>query len=753
MTPHIALPSNDPPVEWTILDLLAVFSRRRAWILAPLALCFTLALIYWVCATPHYRATAVIEIQKESHGAFGLDNAISDRQSTAISDSFDDNLTLQTEIGILQSDALTLDVIRRTGLENTPDYFAPHARGFSWTHRLFFWRKPFEPLSIPLAAAPNRRYVALKTFAHRSKIAPASGTRLISIAYSDPDPTRAAAVVNNLVQSLSDYGFQSRSSAAAQSASWLSVQLAGLKQQTETFDARAAALDRVSGSYGDDDAHNVVLARLDSLNAALSAAQSNRIVREAIWRAVQSGDPEVISSLAGNPAAGPNTQNSFALLQSLRTQEAAAKIQIAESDNRYGENWPAVAEQRSRLEVLEESIQQEVHRLSDRAHSDYEVAVQAENSASDGFNQQKDLASRLTGNAVALRLARQEAEESRALYTSLLGRLQQTGVLEGLHSGNFAVVSPALVPPPDHPTSPSLPLLASLALAAGTLLGCVSAVTRDLTDTAIRTPADVEILLDAPVFAALPSYCTEQPWYRRILPTPSRSVLTLQAAAQGDLPIPPVETPFVEALHCLRASLLLSHSGRAPQIITLIDCAAQDARRPKRKSEETSPPLALTLAAVLAQHGSSVLFVDADLRSAPSACDSADPGLSEMLSGDAVLPFTQSIAGLPLLSVVHAGARPPCPSELIASSRMTGLLAAWRDEFSFIVIHSPAAVFSDALVLAQFSDAVLVTAQAGESKRNDILPAYQALSRQVPDHAVLGLVLQGVSEGLLYAHA
>jgi Mrp family chromosome partitioning ATPase len=230
-------------------------------------------------------------------------------------------------------------------------------------------------------------------------------------------------------------------------------------------------------------------------------------------------------------------------------------------------------------------------------------------------------------------------------------------------------------------------------------------------------------------------------------------VLTLQAAAQGDLPIPPVETPFVEALHCLRASLLLSHSGRAPQIITLIDCAAQDARRPKRKSEETSPPLALTLAAVLAQHGSSVLFVDADLRSAPSACDSADPGLSEMLSGDAVLPFTQSIAGLPLLSVVHAGARPPCPSELIASSRMTGLLAAWRDEFSFIVIHSPAAVFSDALVLAQFSDAVLVTAQAGESKRNDILPAYQALSRQVPDHAVLGLVLQGVSEGLLYAHA
>ena len=163
--------------------------------------------------------------------------------------------------------------------------------------------------------------------------------------------------------------------------------------------------------------------------------------------------------------------------------------------------------------------------------------------------------------------------------------------------------------------------------------------------------------------------------------------------------------------------------------------------------------MALSLAAVLAQHGSSVLFVDADLRSAPAACPSADPGLTEMLSGSANLPFTQSIAGLPLLSVVHAGARPPCPSELIASTRMAGLLAAWRDDFSFIVINSPAAVYADALVLAQMSDAVLITARAGQTKRDQVLPAFHALSRQVPDHAVLGVILQGAPHGVACAQA
>ncbi len=758
MSSRAALPpsamAHEPPVEWTLLDFFAILRRRRAWIFFSLAACLILALLDWSVATPRYRATAVIEVQKESHGAFGLESSTIDRPTTAISDSLDDNLTLQTEIGILESDAVTLEVIRRTGLETTADYFAVRGSAFAPLHKVFFWRKPLEPLSVPLAAAPNRRFLALKTFAHRRKIAPDAGTRLISISYSDPDPARAASVVNGLVQALADYSFQSRSSAAAQSASWLSAQLGGLKQQTEALDARAAELDRVSGAYGDDDVHNVVLARLDALNAALSAAESSRIVREAIWRAVENGDPDVISGLAGNPDAGPNTQNSFALLQNLRSQESGVKTQVAESANRYGENWPAFAEQRAHLESIEEAIQQEVHRLGERAHSDYEVALQAETAARDAFTQQKDEASGLTGNAVALRLARQEADASRTLYTTLQGRLQQTGILEGLHSGNFAVVSPALVPPPDHPTSPSLPLLTALALTAGAVVGCGGAIVRELTDTAIRTPADLEALLESPIFAALPRYYLAEPWYRRLIPAPAQASLTLEASGDSTLEIPSQpsgQTPYAEALHCLRATLLLSHSSQAPQVITFTDSVPRNPRDSVRKYDPTPPPLALSLAAELAQSGLSVLFVDANLRAAPAFSTSGEPGLSEMLSNSGVLPFTQSIANLPQLSVVRAGARPPCPSELIASSRMTSLLTSWREEFRFIVIHSPAAIYADALVLAQLSDAVLLTAQSGQTSRGELLPAYNALSHQVSEHAVLGVVLESLSAGVPYA--
>ncbi|HEY1807793.1 MAG TPA: GumC family protein, partial [Acidobacteriaceae bacterium] len=558
----------EPPVEWTVVDLGSVLWRRRAWIFGSLAFFCTLALLDWAVATPRYRATATLEIQKASHGAFGLENATADGSATDGSDSFDDNLTLQTEVGILQSDALTLEVIRRTGLEAMPDYFGGRPGHFALVHGLALWRRPLEPLSIPLADAPNRRYVALRIFVAHRKIAPEAGTRLIAVSYSDPDPARAALVVQSLVQALADYGFQSRSTAAEQSASWLSTQLAALRQQTDTLDARAAALDRAAGDYGDDSSHNPVLARLDALNAALAAGESNRIVREAIWRAAQGGDPEALSGLAGNPAAGANTQNSLALLQTLRAQEAQAKAQLAESGKRYGANWPAVAEQRARLETLDKSIQEEIHRLGDRAHTDYDVAVQAENSARAAFNQQRELASRLTGDAVALRLARQEADQSRALYASLRTRLEQTGVLEGLHSGNFAVVSPALVPPSNHPTSPNPPLLAAVALVAGLGVGSAAAIVRELTDNTIHTAADLEALLETPAFATIPSSPEHRPWYRRILTAPASGRLALEASGSGcAFTAPP--SPVAEGLHRLRASLLLSHSGRAPQVITV----------------------------------------------------------------------------------------------------------------------------------------------------------------------------------------
>jgi succinoglycan biosynthesis transport protein ExoP len=299
-----------------------------------LVVCILLATVYFLSATPRYQAAGQIEVQKEPSGAFGLDSSVFGDEARGASDTLDYSMTLETQASILQSDTLALDVIRTLALEASDDYFPVHRKSFELLSWIFFWRKPVESLKIPLEEAPNRRYIALKIFARHLRIQSVTGTRIIEIRYSDPDPKLAAEVVNHLIQSLADYTFQARLAQTAQSSSWLAGQMAGLKKQAETLQARAIMLQREAGMYGEDGSHNIVLARLESLNQSLTAAESNRILKEATYRAAQSGDPELISGLSGNAVAGAagGLQNSLELIQALRAQESSAKAGLAQDE-------------------------------------------------------------------------------------------------------------------------------------------------------------------------------------------------------------------------------------------------------------------------------------------------------------------------------------------------------------------------------------------------------------------------------------
>jgi Mrp family chromosome partitioning ATPase len=78
---------------------------------------------------------------------------------------------------------------------------------------------------------------------------------------------------------------------------------------------------------------------------------------------------------------------------------------------------------------------------------------------------------------------------------------------------------------------------------------------------------------------------------------------------------------------------------------------------------------------------------------------------------------------------------------------MAALLERCRKEFTFIVIHGPAAAYADALYLAQQSDAVLLSARSGQMKRHCLSRSLDELRHQVSATGVLGLVLENVPEG------
>jgi polysaccharide biosynthesis transport protein len=735
--------------EWTLGDLFAVFRRRREHLIWSLACLLLLVTAYCLLATPRYQATGEIEVQKESPGVFGLESSVTGSPPNADADSLDYSMTLETEASILQSSTLALQVIKNLNLETTADYYPPgKAEGLfpSW---LQFWKKPAELLSVPLDEAPNRRYSVLKIFASRLKVAPVPGTRLIEVSYSNPDPRIASAVVNRLIQALMDYTFQSRFNATVQASAWLSDQLVDLRKQTEGLQEKAIRLQRDTGLFGDGDAHNVVLARLEALNEALAAAESNRILKEAIYHASQSGDPELISGLAGNSAAGaaPAMTNSLSLIQSLRSQEAAVQAEIAEDDTKYGQAYPRLAELRAQVEGFQKSIREEVHRVGERTRTDYEIAAQAERAAQKAFEKQKALANETNDKAIAYSLARQEADGSRNIYQGLLAKLKQAGVLEGLRSTNLTVVNPARVPPTNRPHSPNVPLYYLAAAVAGLFFGCSSALIREFQDCSVRSVEELEQLVGGRLLGVIPKVETRG-WQlsrfrlsaaeRNVFNQHNNPINETSHLSTSHTQVGYDAAPFLEALRSVRTSLLSVQDGKPPKVVLVTSSMAGEG-----KSKLTT-----SLAMVMTQLNMRVLLVDADLR-----CPvlHRELGFDRAVGLGAVLaegtdPVVHLHPQLPGLSILCGDSTPALPSELLASRRMAELLAGWRAEYDFILLDSPPVLpVTDARVLSRMCDATLLVARHGFTARQAIQRSHQIIREELSGQASLGTVLNGIS--------
>lgn len=717
--------------EWTLGDLFGVFRRRRRYFYGCLSAMLVLVTIYCLLATPRYQATGEIEVQKETSGSLGLESSVAGGSSGTESDALDYSMTLETEASILESSTLALQVVKDLNLESTYDYFPVHREGFHLPAWMFFWKKPVEPFQVKIDDAPNRRYVVLKIFASHLKVKPITGTRLIEISYSDPDPERASQVVNHLIQSLTDYTFQSRYRTASQTSTWLAGQLAGLKQQTESLQEKANRLQRNTGLYGEDGTHNIVLERLEHLNQTLTVAESNRLLKEAIYQVAQSDDAELISGLAGNTNSAVN--NSLALLQSLRTQESSTRAELAQADARYGASHPRIGELHAELDGVERSIHEEITRIGERSRTDYEIAQKAEDAARASFEQQKILANDTNNKAVAFELARQEADSSRGVYQGLLAKLKEAGVLEGLQSTNLTVVSPSLVPPTNHPKSPNIPLYYAAAMVGGLFLGCTGAIVKEFSDHTVRSPEMLEKLIEAPLLGVIPRIKNTSSFHRLL----HRENTASYPPTAGSLQYSAEAALLTEAVRSLRTSLLLLGETRGSQVILITSSVP----------EEGKSKLAVDLASVLAQIGSRVLLVDADLR-CPSIHNMMGiprtAGLGSALTGQSS-PIIVRHPQWKNFSLLCGDEIVSSPAERLASQRMGELLDRWRDTYDFILLDSPPVLpVTDAIVLSQVSDITLLVARYGFTAAQAIQRSHVMLHEQLPEHSALRVVLNGM---------
>ena len=739
--------------ELTIQGVMLVLKRRRSVILWAVSICFLLGLSACLFMKPRYRGLGEIEVQKSATDSLGLQNLTGHEDEA--SDALDATIDLQTQAQLLESNSLALKVIENLNLDKTED-FKPMFNPIGWLVGTLTPSGRKDPPSTSLENAPHRREQVIKIFQGRLKITPVPGTRLIDIQYTSSDPETAAAVVNDVAKSLVDETLQNRYAATSQVSGWLAGQLSDIKKQAEDLQGKVERLQRESGIYslgisdnqGKEIAYSSTLDRLQQSTQELSTATSSRILKGALYKTVQNGDPELISGLAGSTLAGasPAVNNSFQLLQSLRTQQATLASQIAGDQSKYGSANPKLEDDKASLDSINGEIKSEVGRIGERAANDYQASQVVEDNMRAVYEQQRKSADNLNDKAIELLIARQEATDARTLYQTLFSHLKEAGVIEGLRSSNVEVVDAGRTP--SKPV-PDIPIVLALSLVCGCFVGVGGAVFAEATDDRVEVMETIESALHTRILAILPMIQSSASAgvlaglgsrVRRRLASSNQEA---EAGKAAFLDGP--NTAYVEALRGLRTSLLLSRDAAPPKAILITSAAEQEGKS----------TVSLNLAAVLALNGSRVLLVDADMRGAGLSSymgfprktgvlgDQAVRGLSEALSGFAdpgvVTPFPE----LPKLSAILAGSSPAYPAELLGSEHMQALVSKWSASYDYVLMDSPPVLaVTDAHILGRLADTTLLIARHGCSTQKSLERAYQTL-HDVEGRNV-GIVVNGV---------
>lgn len=156
----------------------------------------------------------------------------------------------------------------------------------------------------------------------------------------------------------------------------------------------------------------------------------------------------------------------------------------------------------------------------------------------------------------------------------------------------------------------------------------------------------------------------------------------------------------------------------------------------------------LNLAITFAETGQKVLLIDADLRRPAIArllVENAAPGLSNVLAGLATEEESIRKDIYPNLDVLLSGDIPPNPSELLGSERMLELIQKLSDRYDYILVDTPPVnIVSDACVVANMLDGVLLLARQGRSRKESLKRAVNHL--KLTNANLLGCVFNGVPQ-------
>ncbi|MCG9892546.1 MAG: polysaccharide biosynthesis tyrosine autokinase [Thermosynechococcaceae cyanobacterium MS004] len=597
----------------------------------------------------------------------------------------------------------------------------------------------------------NEEPLKIEDFLKSLSISNSRDTDVIVIAYKDTDKPLTMAVVNQLIEFYRQQNVDSTRTQAASARRFIESQLPQAERDVKRYEAAIRDFKERSKVVSLPDEAKVSVESIGRIQEALTNYQGQ--LADASTRAqalrnqlgFNANQGLAINALSQSPAvqkALTDLQEVDRNLATLQTQLQPGHPQIQDLKkkqtalnsflkDKVGQvmgsssspsSLNSIQASQTQQKITETLVQTEVQRLG------------LENQVSLLRQAQLAYRDRVT---VLPRLEQLQRELERQLkvaqttYEALLTKLQEVRIAENQNVGNVEVIAPAILP--DKPISPKILLNLAIGTVMGLLLGVGTALLLEALDNSVKTVKEAQNLFDLTVLGTIPTLEGAEKVTSRSL---DRS--TPELPVRDD-----PRSAVSEAFRMLQANLKFLSSDAPARTIAVTSSVPQEGK------STTSANLAL----VLAEMGHRVLIVDADLRR-PSQHQIWELPNAVGLSNVLVEPGNWTMvvrSENEHLDVMTAGVIPPNPVRLLDSHRMVSLIKEWRQIYDYVIIDCPPlAVASDALLVGQFTDGLLMVARPGVVNAASAEASKAALEKASGSADsqrrvnVLGLVLNGV---------
>lgn len=189
-----------------------------------------------------------------------------------------------------------------------------------------------------------------------------------------------------------------------------------------------------------------------------------------------------------------------------------------------------------------------------------------------------------------------------------------------------------------------------------------------------------------------------------------------------------------EAFRSLRTNIMFANVDN-PIRTLLVTAVSKD---------DATPETIANLAVTIARGGNRTILVDANLRTPRQHSIwnlQSDSGLSNMMQDERLLAQPPLLpSGIDNLEILPAGTLPANPADLLISRRMGDIISILKARASYVLFDSPPVLgATDAALLANKLDGVLLVVRQGKTRRDDVSRARAALEQVQAN--VIGAVL------------